>query len=296
MTETLNSISICGKEIPIVVFTAGISLISALIAAGIALLVNYISNRQQTERLKIQLQHDADQKERERRFKAKSELYLEGASQFAKSAHYLMRFQDLNLPAHEHAALLDGYDASLAKLHLIGDLATIRLAVEANECFQKHMLRLHSLRAPLLQQMQRIQQLQSQLNEDLQSQQNLTKQFEQIHAVNASNPELIAIADRFKFLQNRIEQAQKERSNLESSTSDGALQLFIESRKAVREYGDKLLKANVVVREELGLSFGQASNAYLDFVNLSNDRVETEIKNFVAQYQKRNSPHAGGTR
>jgi hypothetical protein len=283
MTDT---ILIFGKDIPVVVFTTCVGLLSALIAAGIALLVNYISNRQQTERLKLQLQHDAEQKEKDRRFKTKSEMYIEGASQFAKSARYLMRFQELNLPPNEHAALLNGYDASLTKLHLIGDLPTIHLAVEANECFQKNTLRLHGLRAPLLQQMQRIQQLQAQLNEDLQSQQNLTKQFEQIHAVNANNSELAAIAERFKFLQGRVEQAQKERSNLEKMISEGALQLFIESLKAIREYTDKLLDVNVVVRDELGLSFGKSSKKYLDFVKLSNDRVEAEIKKFVAQSEK----------
>ena len=109
MNDAANIISVFGWKIPVALFVAIVGLFSTLLgaitAAVVALAVNQKSNQQQTERLKIQLQHEATQKNRDREMTLRREVYLEAASEMANAARYIAKFGDLNLPFAEHSPI-----------------------------------------------------------------------------------------------------------------------------------------------------------------------------------------------
>ncbi len=78
MNDAANIISVFGWKIPVALFVAIVGLFSTLLgaitAAVVALAVNQKSNQQQTERLKIQLQHEATQKNRDREMTLRREV------------------------------------------------------------------------------------------------------------------------------------------------------------------------------------------------------------------------------
>lgn len=278
----LNSIDLFGWEVPTAVFTAIVSLVASGLGALIALAVNRISNRQQNERQKLQLSHDAEQKAIERRLKAKTEIFLQAAEQLAKGARYLIRYHELNLPPSEHAAIIADYDAASARIHLVGGLETIRALTEANECFQIQSLRLNKMRLPLQRRAGQLRVIEAQLSEDIQSRKSVEGRFEQIYRTNQANPELPQLSEQFKFLQERIATAQGERTTIGREVYEGSLDLFGECRKAVRAYTDRLRRVNLVAREELALSFDVAAQEYMDIMQRTNDRVDAEMEELVA--------------
>ncbi|KAF0175895.1 MAG: hypothetical protein FD161_3201 [Limisphaerales bacterium] len=287
-------INVFGKDIPIAVFTALVgaigTLVGGIVAGGIALLLNRISNRQQNERLKQQLSHDAEQKGIERRHKAKAEIFLLAAEELAKGARYLIRYHEASLSPADHASIISGYDAALAKVHLVGDFETIRTLTEANECFQIEALRLNKLRTPLQRKAAQLKMIEAQLKEDLQSRKSVEGRFEQIYRVNPTDPEVPQLTQQFKCLHERISKSQEQRAIMERELYEGSLQLFRECRTAVRAYSDKLRQLNLVARDELALPLGPAAPRYLDMMQRTNDRMDSEMKALVEDLLASNRP------
>lgn len=276
-----NSIDLFGWEVPTAVFTAIVSLAASGLGALIALAVNRISNKQQNERQKLQLAHDADQKALERQFKTKAEIFLQAAAELAGGVRYLIRYHEVSLSPAEHASIISGYDAALAKVHLVGGFETLRALTEANECFQVEAIRLNKLRTPLQRKAAQLKIVETQLKEDLQSRKSVEGRFEQIHRANPVDPELPQLSQQFKSLNDRIAKAQDQRATMGRELYEGSLLLFGECRTAVRSYSDKLRRLNLVARDELALSLGPASQQYLDMVQRTHDKVDLEMKALV---------------
>lgn len=270
-----NEITIWGITLPTVIA-------AALMGSALTLLGVFLQNLFENCRTDKKLQHEAEEKEKDRKFHAKREIYLNAAEEIAKAARFLMRFSEVYLSQAEHSALLVGYNAAIAKVHLVGNLKTIRALVEANECFQSQSLRLNKIRAPLQQRAEQLKAIEARLNEDFQSQKNVVSRFEQIQRANQGDPELSKLTEQYQLLQQRIAKAQEDRTTINRETYQGSLQLFGECRKAIADYSEKLRRVNVVAREELSLSFGSSNQEYLDLMQKTSDKIDSELAEFVS--------------
>lgn len=105
--------------------------IGALLAFGGVLL----SNRSSSERLRIQLQHDAEERSKERTTAWRREVYLQMVEELVKITSHLTSFPTLDLRSTNFADGFNGFYSAAARLQLIGEPATILLVNELADAY-----------------------------------------------------------------------------------------------------------------------------------------------------------------
>ena len=278
-----ETISIFGMQIPVVVFTTGVSLISALIAAGIALLVNYMSNRQQTERLKLQLQHEAGQNNRDREMALRRDVYLEAASEMANAVRYIAKFGDINLPFAEHEAIAKNYGAALNKVHMVAGMEVLAKVIEASDTFAHINLELNQLRFSLLLDQKNIAFLQKSVEDDIAQQKNLVTRIGQLQAVNPNHPDISALATTFQELESRIQKSRQRHSELNSKTITDHFNLSSIVFKRTLSFGEKVIEVNIALRKELEFDFKGNEDDYKILVRRSQEQAIGEMDKYITE-------------
>lgn len=98
---------------------------SGAIGAMIALIGVFFADRSNTKRLRIQLAHDASQKERDRLASLRKDVYLQAPKEAMKALSYLgkLSFRDLSTIGDDDG--IAGYAAAAAQIGVISDLPTV---------------------------------------------------------------------------------------------------------------------------------------------------------------------------
>jgi len=108
------------KSIPDVIW-------SGLIASMLTLGGVLISNGSNTNRLKLQLQHDANEKTKERTATLRREVYLRAAEELVKANAHLATLPQLDLSKTNLGDGLQGFFSATARLQLIAEPKTALL-------------------------------------------------------------------------------------------------------------------------------------------------------------------------
>ena len=118
------------KSVPDVIWSGVIA--SILTLSGVL-----ISNRSNTNRLKIQLQHDANEKAKERTAALRHEVYLRTVEELVKANSHLVSLPTLDLSKTNFGDGLQGFFSSAARLQLVAEprtsLLVNQLVVEYGE-------------------------------------------------------------------------------------------------------------------------------------------------------------------
>lgn len=110
-------------------------LIGILLGAAIA---HYSGTRTQ----KKQLEHDSVEKDKERKFSTKKELYLEAVTIFSKTNSYIGSLVNANLKDTNISNGFQDLFISLSKINLISDKETVKSVTELSTEYQKLMFKL----------------------------------------------------------------------------------------------------------------------------------------------------------
>lgn len=122
---------------------------SGLIASVLTLSGVLISNRSNTTRLRIQLQHDSDQKSRERTAVLRREVYLEAVEELTKANSHLAGLPQADPTKENLAEGLQGFFGAAAKLQLVAEPKTALLVNELVASYGELLLRLLGPAMPL---------------------------------------------------------------------------------------------------------------------------------------------------
>ncbi len=122
---------------------------SGIIASAITLSGVLISNRSNTNRLRIQLQHDAAEKSKERTAILRREVYLLMAEELTKANSLLVSLPQSDLTKTNAADGLQGFFAAAAKLQLVAEPKTALLVNEIVASYSELLLRLLVRMIPL---------------------------------------------------------------------------------------------------------------------------------------------------
>jgi len=122
---------------------------SGLIASALTLSGVLISNRSNTNRLRIQLQHDAAEKAKERTAALRREVYLCAAEELTKANGYLASLPQTDLSKTNAADGLQGFFAVAAKLQLVAEPKTALLVNHLVSVYGELLLRLMARLMPL---------------------------------------------------------------------------------------------------------------------------------------------------
>jgi hypothetical protein len=130
------------RSIPDVVW-AGI-IASALTLSGVLL-----SNRSNTKRLRIQLQHDAEEKAKERTAALRREACLRAAEELTRANSHLASLPQSDLTKTNAADGLQGFFAAAARLQLVAEPKTALLVNQLASAYGELFLRLMVRIVPL---------------------------------------------------------------------------------------------------------------------------------------------------
>jgi len=290
MNDAANIITVFGWKIPVALFVAIVGLVGtllgAMVAAVIALVVNQKSNRQQTERLKIQLQHEAAQKNRDREMTLRREVYLEAASEMAKAARYIAKFGDLNLPFAEHESIVHNFGAALSKVHIVAGMETLTKVIETSNVFARINLELNQLRFSLLMDQKKIEFLQKSVESDIAQQQNLVTRIGQLQTANPNHPDIPGLATTFQELESRIQQTRQQHSELNNRTIAGQFDLSSIVFKRTLSFAEKLIEVSIALRRELDFDLKGDEENYKKIVRQSQEQAIKEMDQYIADIAK----------
>lgn len=122
---------------------------SGVIAALIALSGVWLSNKSNDFRLGSQLKHDADEKSKERIHKLRSEVYLGVVSSIETTNIHLSTLSSRDFTKSDMSLELQAIAAVMAKLKLVAESETSKLATELGIAFGSVFLKLLSHIMPL---------------------------------------------------------------------------------------------------------------------------------------------------
>jgi hypothetical protein len=122
---------------------------SGVIASLLTLGGVLISNRSNTNRLLIQLKHDANEKSKERTAALRRDVYLKAAEELTKANSHLGSLAQADLAKTNATEGLQGFFAPAAKLQLIAEPKTALLVGEVAGAYGELLLKLLARLVPL---------------------------------------------------------------------------------------------------------------------------------------------------
>jgi hypothetical protein len=139
----LEQLAIYLRAVPNVVW-------SGIVASCITLLGVMLSNGSNTKRLKLQLDHDAREKSKDKVNNLRKEVYLKAVEDIEATNIHLSTLADRDLANLNMNAEIQAIGASIAKLKLVAEPETARLAGELSAAFGALFLKLMPRLVPLL--------------------------------------------------------------------------------------------------------------------------------------------------
>ena len=123
------------KSVPDVVW-------SGVLASVITLSGVFLTNRSHTKRLRIQLQADAVEKDKERVSNMRREVYLKAAEELTRAMNYLTSLPQRDFTALNTNEELKEFFASSSKLQLVSEPQTALLANKLMALYSDVLLRI----------------------------------------------------------------------------------------------------------------------------------------------------------
>ena len=103
---------------------------SGIIASLLTLCGVLLSDWRNTNRLKLQLQHDSDEKAKQRKADLRKDVYLRAAEELVKANIYLASLPNVDLTKVNASQGLEGIFAAAAKLQMVSEVSTSKCVGE----------------------------------------------------------------------------------------------------------------------------------------------------------------------
>jgi hypothetical protein len=254
---------------------------SGLIAALLTLSGVLLSNRDNTKRLRIQLQHDASEKVKERIAVLRRDVYLRVVEELVKASSYLASLPNKDLTKENIGDGLQGFFSAAARLQLVAEPETGLLVSRLQAEYGELALELMSHLVPVGKAKTDIQ-----IADDLYSKANseVVRVLAEMAKQNESGkPDLgvfQALQSTFAFQQAQTSKYAEERSQAWKRFNDSNIvfQRFLLTR--IRELGPKQIPVVVAIRRDLGLT-GDLSEFEAE-MKLQSQRMQDKLEALIS--------------
>lgn len=253
---------------------------SGVIASVITLSGVLLSNHSNTVRLEKQLAHDAEQKEKERLASLRKDVYLRAAEEVAKLGGYFAKLPSFDPTKVNLGDGLSEFLAVSAKVQLVANEQTVRLAAELTTVYAEIFSEL-ALKATPIYDAQRDISLATQYYDQNISQVNRT--LEEMRLLNESGqPD----ARRFAALQRSAESSQKiadthaqRRSEAYERLQSANIDYQVAMLERMIGIGELNVKISAALRSEIGLSTDVS--AHLEMLESNLARMNRSLNNLI---------------
>lgn len=267
MLELLNSI-------PINIWSV---VLGSIIAFGGVL----ISNRSQSKRLTLQLNHDSELKVIERKAAMRRDVYLNAAEELVRANSYLGSLAQIDLTKTNIGVGLQDFFASAAKLGLVAEEETGKALNELVIAYSGLLFKLMINVAPISEQKTNINMLNEHYDEAQTEIKRILAEMSRQNESAAPDERVFNMLDSsFKFQQERAKELTDERDEcwrkVNEYTKKFALLLMDEMRKIA------FLQVPVMVGIRKELDIDTNLESYRDMINNSAERVREQLDNCLA--------------
>jgi hypothetical protein len=235
---------------------------SYLITGGVTLLATlsgvFVANLSQNKRLRAQLAHEREMKNREREMSLRKDVYLAGAEAAYAGLLAVNRFANLETP---HEKVIEGYldkAPSLAKVHIIAKEETVKALVAFSAALDTLFVRLFARRGPLVSEKQKIDALITQA--DITDKENSRT----LELIKQYNLEGLTDQNRRDWLQRNFDFEQKQSKAARQEAASLAVTLYLKQLQLMEDSTDEknklvrlLIPVVFSIRKELELSIDE---------------------------------------
>jgi hypothetical protein len=239
-----------------------------------------IANRANDRRLREQLTHDREMRNRDRELSLRKDIYLSAAEAVSAGITAIGRFTDLEIPNNKLTETYVDKSPAIAKVHVIANQRTAEaltnLAGELNAAY----LRLLTKRNPLVLEKNQISILQQQIDsfsKERDRMLELMKQFNLDGSIDQRRWEVIN--KNFEFEQNRITETSKQLSTLLAGLSLKQLQFMKDCIDETNSLSRLTVPVIVSARAELEMPIDEQT--YAQVIERSIKRQEANIEAFM---------------
>jgi len=236
------------KSIPDVVWSGVIA--SALTLSGVL-----IANRSSTNRLKLQLEHDASEKAKERTATLRREVYLRAAEELVKANAHLAGLPQIDLSKTNLGDGLQGFFSAAARLQLIAEPKTALLVNQLAAEYGELVFRLMTHLVPVSDAKSDIQ-----IADDLYSkaQAEVNRILSEMTKLNESGrpaPSVFEALDRsLRFQQDQAAKYASKRNDAWERFNQHNITFQKYLLSQLRDIGSKQIPVMIEIRRDLGLT------------------------------------------
>lgn len=249
-----------------------IGAIGGLVGAGAGAFVSWLTTR-------AQIGHDREQRERERVFSLRRDVFLDFAEAATKPLVALSRISNAEVPMDELILLQQSTMGPAAKLHGVARLSTIRVLLAANECMAGAWIALILKRMEVDKLTWWIKATEGQIENARRQRAQFT---ESIHSLSRlPQPQMDRINELLGMINSATADEAKlaeHRAKLTLERSQLQVGLASESTTMSGEYSRCLARLNVAMREEMDMPL---SDGYEELLMESCDRIQKKQADFT---------------
>jgi hypothetical protein len=239
-----------------------------------------LTNRANNRRLREQLRHDRELRNRDRELSLRKDVYMSAAEAIWAGLFAVGRFGDLDIPNNKITEAYMEKSPAIAKVHVIANEKILRAQTDLVSELNATYMRLFAKRVPLITQKMEISNLQQKIDSfrrDTTQMLELMKQFNLDGATDQRRWNVIE--GHFKFAQDRIAEISKELATLFADLSQKQLRYIEECIGEANRLNRLVVPVVVAVRTELDIPINEA--AYMELMEESNKRQEASLNNFM---------------
>lgn len=241
-----------------------------------------LTNRANDRRLREQLRHDRELRNRDRELSLRKDVYMSAAEAIWAGLIAVGRFGDLEIPNNKVTEAYTEKSPAIAKVHVIANEQTVRaqtnLASELNATY----MRLFAKRVPLITKKVQISNLQQQIDSLTRDETQMLELMKQFNLDGATDQRRWDVIEgHFKFAHDRIAEIFKEQAALLADLSVKQLRYIEECIGEANRLNRLVVLVVVAVRTELDIPINEA--AYMELMEESNKRQEASLNDFMKE-------------
>jgi|GEM_PF-846036 len=236
-----------------------------------------IANRANDRRLREQLKHDRDMRNRDRELSLRKDIYLSAAEAVSAGITAIGRFADLEISNNKLTEAYIDKSPAIAKVHVIANERTAEALTNLVGELNAAYLRLFAKRYPLVAQKNQISLLQQQVNSFSQERNHMLDLMKQFNLDGEGDKNRLEVINKnFNFEQNRIKETTKQQRMLFADLSMKQLQF---TKECIDE-ANKLsrLTAPVIASARAELEMPINEQAYAEMIERSIKKQEENIE------------------
>ncbi len=245
----------------------------------------YLTNRSNDRRLRAQLAHDREIRNRERELSLRKDIYLAAAEAISAGLNAIGRFADLELPHNQLTASYLEKSASIAKVHVIAKEDTARAVAAFLGDLSSTYLRLIPKRMLLSGQKVAIGLLKEQMDNFAKERDRMVELMKQFNLEGGGDKRRWDVIDNnFKFEQQRIADTSTRHDALAKDLYTKQLEYMKECVTESGRLSRLLVPVLASVRAELEMPLNEA--AYMQIIEEGIQKQEARIDEFLQEARR----------